>query len=300
MNRALKKLIDGTRELRTLPTTTVRLLDLLDDATVGADEVLAVIEKDPSLTANLLKLCNSAYYGLRAQVTTTREALIRLGNLTVVNLAFAASMGDILRGPLAAYRLDRDNLWHHALATAVAAAHLAGTGPGAAMGARRSLREKAFTAGLVHDIGKLVANRPLRAHLEQLPVGVDATAMMAAEAEILGFDHAEIGAALAAAWNFPPLLVVIIGSHHDAVPQVPAEGALNPDSALTAHLARCVVAANLVAEVNGFAGGSAPPSRVDVTDAFARFGFDAETLATLEGRLADDVGGLLGVFGGGV
>ena len=64
----------------------------------------AKAEMAQKLTANLLKLCNSAYYGLRRQVGTTREALVMLGNRTVVSLAFAASLGDVMRGPLAAYR----------------------------------------------------------------------------------------------------------------------------------------------------------------------------------------------------
>jgi HD-like signal output (HDOD) protein len=298
MSRSLKEMIDGTRELRTLPTTTVRLLDLLDDATVGADAVLAVIEKDPSLTANLLKLCNSAYYGLRGRVATVRQAVVMLGNLTVVNLAFAASMGDILRGPLAAYRLDRERLWHHALATGVAAAYLSGVGAGARLGDRRGLRERAFTAGLVHDIGKLVANRPLRDHLEQLPVDADAAGMMAAEREILGFDHAQIGGALAAAWNFPPLLVAVIAGHHADDPGTePATS--GPDHAAAVHLARSVAAGNLIAEANGFPGGSAPPAPDTLVEVLARFGFAADDVAELEVRLADDVGGLLGVFGGG-
>ena len=288
MSRTLKELIDGTRELRTLPSTTIRLLDLLDDATAGAEAVLEVVEKDPSLTANLLKLCNSAYYGLRAQVGTAHEALVRLGNLTVVNLAFAASMGDILRGPLAAYRLGRDQLWRHALATAAGAGFLAGSAGG------RTLRERAFTGGLVHDIGKLVANRPLREQLDQLPVGVDAGAMAAAEVRILGFDHAAVGAALATAWNFPDTLVAVIGRHHLDDPAQAPDGPLDTETAL---LARAVAAANLIAAAAGYGGGSAGLEADALEEAVTGLGFTSEDLTALQGRLDDDVSGLLGVFG---
>ncbi|MDA4679293.1 HDOD domain-containing protein, partial [Enterobacter asburiae] len=78
------------------------------------------------------------------QVGTVHEALVLLGNRTVVQLAFATSLGDVLRGPLAAYRLERGELWRHSLAVAVAAAHLCGGGV-----ADRARRERAFTAGLV-------------------------------------------------------------------------------------------------------------------------------------------------------
>lgn len=209
MKRSLQELIASTSELRSLPTTTLRLMDLLDDATVDATQVLEIIEKDPSLTANLLKLANSAYYGLRRKVGTAREALILLGNETIVSLAFATSMGDILRGPLAAYRLGRNEMWHHALGTAVAAAHLA------SLLGNREVQDRAFTAGLVHDIGKLILNRPLRDQLDQLPPDGDFTTLLTAESSILGFNHAEAGAALGESWNFPGYLVQVTQYHHD-------------------------------------------------------------------------------------
>ncbi|MDX2474437.1 MAG: HDOD domain-containing protein [Candidatus Krumholzibacteria bacterium] len=292
MSKTLHDLIAGTSELRSLPSTTMRLMGLLDDATVGADEVLEVIEKDPSLTANLLKLSNSAYYGLRGRVGSVREALVMLGNKTIVNLAFATSMGDILRGPLAGYHLGRNEFWHHALGTAVGASRLVSrldSGKGEA-----SLREKAFTGGLVHDIGKLLLNRSLKEKLVQLPPAADFQTLLAAEIDILGFDHAEAGAALAVAWNFPVSLSQLIGAHHVPEPGV----AVWQDMEDEVHtLVRAVAGANVLTAYCGFGAGSAPLVEDDMYATMAQLEFDRETVEAVVASLPHDLDAMLSVIG---
>jgi HD-like signal output (HDOD) protein len=292
MPQSLPELIASTKELRALPATTVRLMELLDDATVGADAVLDVIATDPSLTANLLKLSNSAYYGLRRQVGSAREALVRLGNRTVVNLAFATSMGDILRGPLGSYRLGRRELWHHSLGTALGAAYL-GAVAGDGTSRDRATGDRAFTAGLVHDIGKLLLNEPLKEHLLQLPPGVTDAALLAAETEILGFNHAQAGAALGEAWNFPPSLVAVIGGGTVADGQPLAADPSDPVEAQT----RAVAGANAVAAFCGFGGGAAAPDVTQLQEIMQNLGYSAETMEDLVVRLPADLEAMLGVIG---
>ncbi len=283
MDRRLQDIVAATGELPALPSTTARLLQLLDDDTVGADEVLDVIGRDPALTANLLKLCNSAYYGLRRRVGTVHEALVMLGNHAVVSLAFATSLGDVLRGPLAGYRLERDGLWRHALAVGVGAAHVLGND------GDRDRRERAFTGGLVHDIGKLVLNRPLKEKLQQLPPAGDFALLLDGEHAVLGFDHAEAGAALAAAWNFPPALVDVIGAHHAGAPAASAEVDL--------PLLRAVQVANLAACRAGLGAGT----RHDDDQwraGLAGLDFDEGEAAALVRRLPAEVSALCEALGG--
>jgi putative nucleotidyltransferase with HDIG domain len=288
MIQSLPDIIAGTSELRSLPATTLRLLGLLDDATVGADEVLDIIRTDPSLTANLLKLCNSAYFGVRRQVGSIRQALVLLGNQTVINLAFATSMGDILRGPLGGYHMERNALWHHALGTAMGAAHLA------SLQGDTAAPERAFTGGLVHDIGKLLLNGPLMQELVQLPPLADRTALLAAEVSILGFDHAMAGAALAEAWNFPTILVQLIATHHLPGPEaadwqdLPAE---------VRDLARAVGGANLVAGHCGFGGGSRGLTAAELDTALTPLGYDPAVVHDLAARLPQDLDNMLSVIG---
>lgn len=293
----LRDLISTTGELAALPVSVVRLLELLDDMTAGADRVLAIIERDPSLTANLLKLCNSAYYGVQRKIGSVREALILLGNKTVVTLAFASGMGDVLRGPLAGYGLAKDDLWRHALATAVGAGYLA------TRTRADDLRDRAFTAGLVHDIGKLLLDRLLIREMEQLPRGGaiatplaagDATdpaaaytqaALTSAEQRLLGYDHAEAGAALAAAWHFPPMLVQAIRHHHHL--RVDEEDC---------ELVRVVGAANLIVKGLGLDGGPVVPLESSTLDPLTDQGIPEDAIFHLLEHLTGDVEEMLGVF----
>jgi HD-like signal output (HDOD) protein len=281
MQKSLPELIAATSELRSLPSTTVQLTSLLDDATVDAGSVLEIIEKDPSLTSNLLKLANSAYYGRRRQLGTTKEALVMLGNQAVVNLAFAASMGDIMRGPLAAYRLDRNQMWHHALGTALAATFLVGLEESG-----HSIRERAFTGGLVHDIGKLLLNGPLKKELVQLPVDGTGDDLLAAEKSILGFDHAEAGARLGESWNFPASLVDVIRWHHH-----PEHAEVEP------LLARAVGAANLVTCRLGFAGGTGQPTEDEFWNSIEKLRYPREDVEPLLTGLPSDLENMLNMIG---
>jgi putative nucleotidyltransferase with HDIG domain len=280
MDKSLQDLIAATNELAALPTTTVRLLELLDDATVDAEQVLSVIGKDPALTANLLKLCNSAYYGVRRQVGSVKEALVLLGNQTVVTLAFATSMGDVLRGQLFAYGLAKDEMWHHALAVALATSHLAShTAP-------NEMKDRAFTAGLVHDIGKLLLNGPICKQCDQLPPEAAGLDLMAAERKIIGFDHCEAGAALGTAWNFPPMLVSAIFHHHKPEPD-------KTDS----ELHQAVYAGNLIVESLGIGAGGKQPVPLENLEALTEGGIPEEAIIALTDTLASDLEELLTLVG---
>ncbi len=244
MERTLKELIAGTHELAALPQTTARLLELVEEPDVEASRLLRVIELDPALTANLLKLCNSAYYGRRREAGTVGEALLVLGTRTVVTLAFATSMGKVLRGDLNGYGMAKDDLWRHALAVACGAATIV------ADEGREELRDRAFTAGLVHDIGKLLLDRILARGMEWEPLVAGPPEWLEVERQVAGFDHAEAGAALADHWRFPEALVEAIRAHHEACP---------PGAPL--DLAAAVRAADAVAAAIGVAGvgrGDAP------------------------------------------
>jgi putative nucleotidyltransferase with HDIG domain len=278
MPRTLSELIAGTTELAALPATSVRLLELLDDPDVSVATVAGVIEKDPSLTANLLKLSNSAYYGMRRQVGTVREALLHLGSRTVLTIAFATSMGEVMRGPMSGYRLPRRRLWSHALATGIAAAHLC------APGAPVATRDRAFTAGLVHDIGKLLLDKLLQRLLEQLPVNAQAGELLVAERALLGFDHAQTGAALAEAWNFPPDLVEAVGRHHEP----PADAS---------PLVQVVAAANLMAASIGEHAGADVVDAGELAAALANAGAGDLDVVTLEADIRRDFAGFASILG---
>ena len=277
MIQDLASLVAATPELAAMPATTARLLQLLEEPDAPVDEILAIIEKDPGLTANLLKLSNSAYYGLLREVGSVREALVMMGNRTVVTLAFAASMGRLLQAPVTAYRLPRGRLWRHALATGLLAARLESSE------ADTARRNRIFTAGVVHDLGKLLLDRPLREVLEQIPPDLDHAGLVAAERQLLGFDHAEAGAALAEAWNFPVDLVQVIRGHHE--------------TAETCSVAAIVRAADLMVSAHGHHGGAPTVAPEDVAVALEVAGISADEGEDVAGQALRDLDGMMTLLG---
>jgi HD-like signal output (HDOD) protein len=206
---SLQELVAATGELATLPATVIQLIDLLEDTTTCAERVQEVLERDPAMTANVLKLANSAYYGVRRSISNVREALVMLGNRSVMTLAFATGMAPVLRRDLACYDLGREAYWRHGVVAAAAssrAADLCGNG---------RWRTQAFTAGLVHDIGKLVIDTYLAAEGEDLVFDDEGRGLRESERIALGYDHGEVGGALAEAWGFPEVLVAAVAYHHD-------------------------------------------------------------------------------------
>lgn len=275
----LETLVAATPELSAMPAVSARLLAMLEDPDAPVDELVGVIEKDPALTANVLKLSNSAYYGLRREVGSVREALIRLGNRNLVTLAFAASMGRLLQVPVTAYRLPRGRLWRHALAVGLLSSRLM------AGAADPSGRNRAFTAGVVHDLGKLLLDRPLGEALEPLPADLDSRGLCEAERRRLGFDHAEAGAALAENWNFPADLVAVIAGHHD------------PDPA--AGLVRKVTLADLLVSGSGLDGGAPRVPDEALASALHEAGVPQEQARADLQQALRDMDGLVTILGAG-
>lgn len=257
-NPVLRDLVASVGDLATLPSTVVKLLDLLKDPTCAASEVVKVMERDPAMTANVLKLSNSAFYGARRKISTVRDALVMLGNRSIVTLAFATGMAPIMRRELVGYGLSREHFWGHSLQTAAASAVLSQQ-----LGAGE-LRCEAFTAGLIHDVGMLVVDAHLVKCGQTIDIEEPAFSVVAQERELLGFDHAEAGAMLARHWGFPGVLVEPIQEHH-AVPE-PAAGGGVVQPVTVGNILAQVVAEDLDPEANDFV--RACLSGVDLSEEF--------------------------------
>ncbi len=209
----IKDLIAAAPTLSARPDAMASLMEIIDDPVVGADKLVPIVERDPGLTAGLLKLCNSPAYGYRRVIGSPREALIIVGNLMFARLCFTLSLEPVIHRDLPGYQLDLDTLWQHSLATAYGAAFLmVGMGLG-------EQRERAFTAGLLHDVGKLVLDAELAGDGD---VGEAAAAgdgekdvTLDLERRRTGFDHAEAGGTLLDSWGLPEPVVAAVRWHHD-------------------------------------------------------------------------------------
>jgi putative nucleotidyltransferase with HDIG domain len=203
-------LIRDATELEPLPASAIRLAALVCDDDPDLEEMVETIRLDEALTGRLLGAANSAASGARSEITTVRDAVIRLGPGTVLSLSIGASVGPVMRSELPAYGLSEGALWKHSVTTALAAER-------AGRHCRAIVTPEAFSAALLHDLGKLVMERHLSAEAvrsvqaarEQLGIDMDE-----AEREVLSIGHAQVGAHVARNWGLPESIALGIEHHH--------------------------------------------------------------------------------------
>ncbi len=204
------EILDKVGTMTAMPAAASRAAHLLEDENAGVDEIARIVEHDPGLTANLLRLCNSPHYKGRSGASSVREAIVRLGTRMTLRVLMAEALGPLTRPPVAGYDLPPGQLWEHSAAVGLAVQHLA-------RALNLTPESYVFTAGLLHDIGKIVMGTFL--DLDVTPI-VDLAfehemSFEEAERRVLGIDHAEVGAALLEKWNLPAPVVEAVRWHHE-------------------------------------------------------------------------------------
>ncbi|HJV49238.1 MAG TPA: HDOD domain-containing protein [Geothrix sp.] len=193
------------KTLPSLPLTVVALGEAVQDERCSVDRILGILSKDPSLSATLLRLANSALYAGGA-VMDLRTAVLRLGFDAVANLGTGAAVIKTLRGGA---HLDALKLWQHSVAVGLTAKGIC------VLAKRHGQAETAFLTGLLHDIGKIALDTCYpEAYASVMQKVAEGAYFVDAEREVLGLDHAEAGALLAAEWSFPEAIVEVIRDHH--------------------------------------------------------------------------------------
>jgi putative nucleotidyltransferase with HDIG domain len=201
-----------------LPQSAARLAQLLATDESDLDEIIKVIEHDPTLTMKLLRVANSAIGGARHPIGTVRQALIRLGTGTVAGLVVGSCVRPLMGKRIPGYNLAESEFWSHSLAAAFAAESIQAH-------SSHWTSRLAFTAALLHDIGKLVLGQFLSAELSswlERAVMEGKQAAYQAEGEVLSLHHGEVGGVVAQHWGLPDCLTRGIIYHHD--PEKGADG----------------------------------------------------------------------------
>ncbi|MBN2561181.1 MAG: HDOD domain-containing protein [Phycisphaerae bacterium] len=196
-------------EIATLPEVTVKIIQIVENPKSTARDLHGVIKNDPALSSRLLKVVNSAFYGLPGQIASVDRAIVLLGLSAVKNIAIAASMTHVFNSGGAIEGFSGVELWRHSVAVAVASRLIT-----AAQG--RPSVEESFLAGLIHDLGLLVERQVFPKEIAQI-IARQRTApgsFCDLETETIGADHQAFGKALAAKWRFPTTLCTSIGYHH--------------------------------------------------------------------------------------
>jgi putative nucleotidyltransferase with HDIG domain len=272
--------------LPTLPSSVARLSALARDERSSARDYQEVITHDPALTTNLLRLANSAFFGRPRQVTSVRQAVTFLGTKRVVEVALAAAFSGVLPEALPGYGIQAATFWRHCVAVAVLSERIADD---------RALSKDCdgFTCGLLHDIGKLVTSAYLARQTGEIMESIwgQRQVFIVAEHQILGADHAEIGAAVAEKWNLPEAVCAVVRWHHS-----PSRRGERGAEDGEADLVDVVHVADCLAHAFGFGTDIGELSREIDSGAVGRIGAPVRRLEHIVGEAAAEIEDLSAVF----
>ena len=208
---SLDQLLKQGDALPTLPEIYFKVTELLEDKDSSVEDIGKIIATDPAISYKILTMVNSAYFGLPNEVFSINQAIILLGRFRIKQILIGTLLGDVFRGFSNEY-FSLEEFWQHSIRTAIIAEQLA------IVSHYSEETETIFTAGLLHDVGRLILAAKMP---EVLPV-IDQNAIdrrisiVRSEIEIIGLSHTEIGAALMQKWGFPELIWVSVSNHHRA------------------------------------------------------------------------------------
>jgi len=236
----LNTILQSATKLPPFPLVVQRALQLIHNPNSSAQDIVDVIQYDQSITVSVLKLCNSAYFGLPRAVHSLREALVLIGLNQLLEIILSQQSASLFYKSCQGYDLKQGELWRHSVACALMPQIIS----------KRLGREATpthFTAALLHDIGKMILSKFVKDYFEEIKklVSDKNLAFAEAEKEVLGIDHAELGGRILEQWGFPGIIVSAVRYHH--TPFVTLEDQ---------EMVQLVCLCDLVAMMTGLGGGA--------------------------------------------
>lgn len=262
---SLQYLLAEIQNLKPIPAVTHQLLEVVDNPDSSMEDIANVIQYDPVMTANVLRACNSAYFGLKHPAESIKDAVSMLGTDQVIELVLLKSGAASFSGSQEGYGLEEGEMWRYSVSSAVIAKQMA---------AKLGLANKntIFTASLIKDIGKIILEKyvaRVRNKILEL-VEKEDLSFREAEKKLLGIDHAELGAMIAKTWKFSPKMVKIIRHHH-----------LADDTMIKDKEVAVVYLADCVCMMIGVGGGSDGLAYRFKDQALRELGLNADDLALI-------------------
>lgn len=204
-----QQILQGIQTLEPLPQACLRVMEIASGDGTCPSDLIDVIQTDVAITAKVLRLCNSAYYGFAREVSSLEEAGNMLGVTTLVNLVITACTGKYFKDTGSASQERMDELWERSVTNAICTSLLARL-------SGEADKNTAYTAGLLQYIGSMLFERFLPEEMQRVHNAVaSGRDPIEAELDILGVHHGDVGARLAEQWNFPPALCDCIRTAHD-------------------------------------------------------------------------------------
>lgn len=228
----LEEIVAADNELAALPQVVMRVIDLTDNPKATASDLEKAIGMDQALTARILTLANSSYFGLPSSVSSLREAVVFLGFKTLRNMAMTVTTFSLFLGKSDTDSLARRDIWRHSVDTAQCTRIITSLLPPPMQ--KEVGADQAYTCALLHDIGKLALDRTRHELFLTLTQSSQERSMrfFEVEQESLPFGHCLIGARLAERWKLPPMLCEAILCHH-----APLAAKINPELTAAVYLA---------------------------------------------------------------
>lgn len=227
----MEEIVSKTREIPPFPQTVLRILELTEEENCGAKDLEREIVKDQGLTANILKLANSAFYKGRRKISTVADASVLLGFSAIRSMVLASVAGKVMGRELDGYGLQKDELWEQSQISAIVARTIASK-------IKYDQIDQAYTAGLLKDLGKVVLDQYVGKEYDQILAIVEQEKIpfLKAEEQVLGYNHCQVGASIGEMWNLPEDLIEAIKYHHD-----PNQATINRELVDIVHISDSLV-----------------------------------------------------------
>jgi putative nucleotidyltransferase with HDIG domain len=238
----VKEVVEAAKKLPPFPEVVWKVMPLIKRM-APVKEIEAVIKYDQAITAKVLALSQTAYFSRRRDIETLQDAIVALGDQQLISVIMTACSARYYANDATGYDLREGELWEHSVASALMSEIV-----GQRLGLEKALT--AYTAALLHDIGKTVLNFFIESYFDDIFSLVQDKKMrfIDAEREILGIDHQQLGSLIAQQWQFPPQVVTAIRYHHN--PKRATEG--RDLAGLMYVVNRMVSAVGIGAGVDGF------------------------------------------------
>jgi putative nucleotidyltransferase with HDIG domain len=208
--KALKaRIIQGIKDLPPMPQVVIKIQHLISDLNSDTAKLAEIIESDQAIAAKVLKMANSAFFGMSGKISSIHQASLLLGYQALGEIVTMAGAADILSGSMPGYGYDSRELWKHSLAVAFSAKMIAEI-------KNKDLIHEAHTAGLIHDVGKIILDSHVLENRDQISAYMvqEEKTFLDAERHIFGFDHAEIASEICQTWKIPEKMSLAIRCHH--------------------------------------------------------------------------------------
>ena len=235
----LAEVVDGLKDMPALPNVVAKLTRMISNPKTTAADINDTLSSDPGLVTKILKLVNSPYFGFSRRITSITNAVVILGYNQVRNLALSAFIFDKFADSGKGALFDVKGFWKHSIGTAFIGSRLAAS-------IDPKLEEDGFICGLLHDLGKFVMLQRAEPHMAKVMTLVRKRDILfyAAEQECLGYNHAQLGAAVMERWNLPETLVEVVKNHHTPEAAPETARALTCVTSLADIVARSMVMGN--------------------------------------------------------